>query len=149
MQMGNAVVDARARRAEVDALGDEIAELSGQLDAAMHRLLTAIRRFDAIEGWHRQGALSCAQWLNWRIGMSLGTAREHVRVARALESLPQIDAVLRRGQLSYSKARAMTRVATPETEGVLVAVARSSTAAQLEKGCRLYRGTKPMEAEAA
>src|SRR5687768_8041578 len=140
MEMGTSVVDGQARRAEVDALGDEIAELSGQLDAATHRLLTAIRRFDAIEGWHRQGAVSCAHWLNWRIGMSLGTAREHVRVARALESLPKVDGVLRRGEVSYSKVRAMTRVATPETEEVLVEVARSSTAAQLEKVCRLYRG---------
>src|SRR6185369_14289968 len=87
---------------EVDRLADEIAELSTHLDAA-HRLLTLIRRFDACSGWYRQGALSCAAWLSWRIGLDLCAAREKVRVARTLGSLPLIDEALRRGQVSYSK----------------------------------------------
>jgi hypothetical protein len=125
--------------AEVDRLADEIAELSAHLDAATHRLLELIRRFDAGSGWYTHGCLSCAQWLSWRIGLDLCAARAKVRVARALGPLPRIDDAFRHGRISYSKVRALTRVATPENEASLLGMARSSTAAQLEKICRGYR----------
>ncbi|MBY0279420.1 DUF222 domain-containing protein, partial [Candidatus Binatia bacterium] len=82
--------------AEVDRLADEIAEVASLIDAAEHRLLTLIRRFDEGSGWATHGALSCAHWLNWRIGLDLGAARERVRVARALATLPLVDDALRR-----------------------------------------------------
>lgn len=126
-------------RIDTERLADEIAELAAHLDAATHQLLTLIGRFDESEAWGDQGALSCAHWLSWRIGLDLGAAREHVRVARALRSLPLIDDALRRGQVGYSKVRALTRVATPESEGALLDMARSSTASQLERICRGYR----------
>ena len=125
--------------AEADRLADEIAELSAHLDAATHRLLELVRCFDAGSGWTTHGCLSCAHWLSWRIGLDLCAAREKVRVARALGSLPQIDDAFRRGRISYSKVRALTRVATPENEVSLLEMARSSTAAQLERICRSYR----------
>ena len=124
---------------DTDRLGDEIAELAAHLDAATHRLLTLIRRFDEAGGWADQGALSCAHWLSWRIGLELGAAREHVRVARAIADLPLVDGALSHGQVSYSKVRALTRVATPATEEMLLEMARSSTASQLERICRGYR----------
>jgi len=82
-------------RAPVSAgdLGDEIALLAAQLDAGAHRLLTCIRQFDASEEWHHQGAQSCAHWLSWRIGLDPATAREKVRVARALGVRPP-DSIL-------------------------------------------------------
>jgi len=126
-------------RIDTDHLGDEIAEFAAHLDAAIHRLLTLIRRFDDADGWADQGALTCAHWLSWRIGLDLGAAREHVRVARALADLPLVDEALRLGQVSYSKVRALTRVATPGTEATLLEMARSSTASQLEHICRGYR----------
>jgi Domain of unknown function (DUF222)/HNH endonuclease len=126
-------------RIDTDRLGDEIAELAAHLDAATHRLLALVRRFDEAGGWADQGALSCAHWLSWRIGLELGAAREHVRVARAIADLPLVDAALRQGAVSYSKVRALTRVATPGTEATLLEMARSSTAAQLERICRGYR----------
>ena len=73
--------------AELDRLGDEIAELSAHLEAATARLLDLIREFDARGGWGN-GFRSCADWLSWRIGLDLGAAREKVRVARALATLP-------------------------------------------------------------
>jgi len=99
---------------EVDRLGDEIAELSAQLDAATARLLDLIREFDTRGGWNT-GFRSCAAWLSWRVGLDLGAARERVRVARALGTLPLLAEALGRGELSYAKVRALTRVATPET----------------------------------
>src|SRR5215475_1240941 len=123
---------------EMDRLGDEIAELSAHLEAATARLLDLIREFDARGGWGR-GFASCAHWLNWRVGLDLGAAREKVRVARALGSLPQLAGALARGELSYAKVRALTRVATPETEERLLGVGRAGTAEHVERIVRGWR----------
>lgn len=126
------------RRAIAAELGDRIAEQAFHLDAAMHRLLADVRAFDEAGYWADQGATSCAAWLSWRVGWTPGTGREHVRVARALGTLPQIDAALAAGRLSYSKVRAITRVATPATEAALLQDALHATAAQLETVCRKF-----------
>ena len=120
------------RTAELDRLGDQIAELSAHLDAATARLLALIREFDARGGWNT-GFRSCAEWLAWRVGLAPGSARERVRVAQALGVLPAVTEALERGQLSYAKVRALTRVATPETEARLLAVARAGTAVHVER----------------
>ncbi len=127
---------------DVDALGDQIAEMSAHIDAAMHRLLTAIREFDIASGWHMQGALSCAHWLAWRVGWDLRTARERVRIARKLAELPLVDEQLRLGAMSYSQARAITRVATAEKEHLWVAYAKRMPASQLDKLCRSYENVQ-------
>ncbi|MBK7536643.1 MAG: DUF222 domain-containing protein [Myxococcales bacterium] len=121
---------------EVQALGEHIAEQAVHLDAAMHRLLADLRTFDAAGGWYRQGFGTCAHWLSWRVGWDLGTAREHLRVARALHTLPKVSEALSAGQISYSKTRAITRVATAATEAVLLGYAQHCTASQLETVCR-------------
>ena len=140
-----AVVGATSPRvAELDRLGDEIAELSAHLDAATARLLALIREFDARGGWNR-GFRSCAEWLAWRVGLAPGAARERVRVARALGTLPRFADALARGQLSYSKVRALTRVATPETEARLLAVGRAGTAVHVE---RIVRGWRQLDRRA-
>jgi len=123
----------------VDELEREIASLSAHLDAATHRLLECIRQFDESGGWFEQGAISCAHWLAWRVGLDPATAREKVRVARALAKLPAIDGALRVGKLSYAKVRALTRVATPVNEAQLLELALYATGAQLERMCRGYR----------
>jgi hypothetical protein len=126
------------------ALGDEIAEIAGRINVATHRLLTCVRRFDEAEGWFAQGAQSCAHWLTWRVGMDAGTAREKVRVARALGGLPAIDEAFAAGRVSYAQVRAMTRVATADNEARILAVALEATGAQLERICRgLKRATSP------
>jgi 5-methylcytosine-specific restriction endonuclease McrA len=139
-----AVVPTDARTAELDRLGDEIAELSAHLDAATARLLDLIRDFDARGGWNT-GFRSCAAWLSWRVGLDLGAARERVRVARALGTLPLFAEALAHGELSYSKVRALTRVATPEDEARLLGVGRSGTAAHVE---RIVRGWRKVDRQA-
>ena len=128
--------------AELDRLGDEIAELSAHLEAATACLLDLIREFDAGGGWNH-GFRSCAHWLSWRVGMNLGAARERVRVARALGSLPRLADALAHGELSYAKVRALTRVATPETEERLLAVGKAGTACHVE---RIVRGWRRVDA---
>ncbi len=133
---------ATARRAARAELGDRIAEQAYHLDAAMHRLLADVRAFDEAGYWADDGAISCAAWLSWRVGWTPGAGREHVRVARALATLPRIDDALRDGRLSYSKVRAITRVATPATEEALLVDALATTAAQLELICRKFAAVR-------
>ena len=124
---------------EIDALGDQIGRIAGSLAVGTHRLLTAIGHFDAAGGWIEGGATSCGQWLSWKVGMGKGEAREKVRVARALRGLPEADAAFGRGELSYSKVRAVTRVATADNEALLLDIARYTTGQQLERVCRRFR----------
>jgi hypothetical protein len=131
----------------IEELGEEIASLSAHLDAATHHLLECIRLFDEACGWRDTGAVSCAHWLAWRVGWDTATARERVRVARALGKLSAIDDALHSGRLSYAKVRALTRVATPDNEADLLDRALIATAAQLERICRGYRSVIERERE--
>ena len=123
---------------DLDDLGERIATHAAHLDAATHTLLTDLREFDAAHGWYKQGARSCADWLSWRVGWNIGTAREHLRVARRLAELPLIDDALRLGSISYVKVRAITRVATTANEALLLTDAQYATGSQLERICRKY-----------
>jgi hypothetical protein len=105
---------------------------------------TATREFDRRGGWGN-GFRSCAAWLSWRVGLDLGAARERVRVAHTLETLPRLAQALVRGELSYAKVRALTRVATPETEERLLSVGRAGTAEHVE---RIVRGWRRMDRKA-
>ncbi len=129
---------------ELERLGDEIAELAAHLDAGTYRLLELIGEFNAREGW-RAGFRTCAHWLSWRTGIDLGAAREKVRVARALKHLPLLSEVMRLGELSYSKARALTRVAIPENEEELMGFAQHATASHVETLVRTWRRVDRME----
>ena len=124
------------RRDEAERLGDDIAELSARIQAATCQLLVMLRAFDEREGW--SGFLSCAHWLHWRTGLALGAAREKVRVARALGDLPLLSDAMRRGQLSYSKVRALTRVATPANERRLLGFAECAPASYVERLARAW-----------
>ena len=126
-----------AQAPELELLGNQIAELSARIDAATYDLLCHLHEFDRRYGW--EGWRSCAHWLNWRTGLDLGAAREKLRVAVALADLNHVSAAMARGQLSYSKVRALTRVASPATEARLLAVALCATAAQVERLVRAWR----------
>ncbi|HUP68407.1 MAG TPA: DUF222 domain-containing protein [Acidimicrobiales bacterium] len=110
--------------------------------AATCRWLLLLAEFDRREGWAVWGARSCADWLSWRCGIGRVAARDHLRVAHRLEELKLVRAGFAAGELSYSKVRAITRVATPETEATLVELARHATANHMEQIARAYRGLK-------
>ena len=119
-------------------LGDRIAELAAGINAAEARMMALIADFDRRGGW-KNGFGSCAEWLAWKIGIKIGPARERVRAARALENLPQTAGALREGSISYAKVRALTRVATPESEAELLEFARAGSAANLEQMVRMWK----------
>lgn len=126
------------RRKSIAELETEICTLASHIAAAMCRWLLLVGEFDERGGWAEWGVVSCAHWLSWRCGVGLTAAREHVRVARILRGLPILQAAFAAGELSYSKVRALTRVASDKTEADLVELARHATGAQLEKLCRQY-----------
>jgi hypothetical protein len=129
----------------IASLESQITELAGHLNSATHRLLTLLAEFDRRKGWSDSATQSCAHWLNWKCGIDMGAAREKVRVARALESLPRISSAMARGELSYSKVRAVTRVASPETEELLLSIALHGTAHHVETTVRCFRRAQQAE----
>jgi len=134
---------------DIDDLDRAIVNLATQINVANYELLVLIRRFDERAGWLKWGFLNCTDWLHWRCDLSIGTAREKVRVAHALKVLPAIAEAFQFGKLSYSKVRALVRVARRETEAELLAFALKTTAARVEERCRELRcGTAASDAEA-
>jgi hypothetical protein len=128
-----------ARHPSIDDLDRAIVNLAARLNARTHDLLILIRRFDERAGWLRWGFENCAEWLHWRCDLSLSAAREKVRVAHALKTLPAIAVAFAKGELSYSKVRALTRVAHRDNEEALLDFARHTTAARVEERCRELR----------
>ena len=137
-------------REKSERLGAKITELCSYIYAAEHRLLTLVREFDEQQGWEWLGFHTCAHWLNFKCGIDMNTARERVRVANALGKLPKIDARFATGALSYSKVRAMTRIADESNEDYLLSIAKHGTAYHVEKLVSKYRrAVRLQDAEAA
>jgi hypothetical protein len=127
------------RHRSIDDLDHAIVNLAARINASTHDLLVLIRRFDERAGWLRWGFQNCTDWLHWRCDLSLSAAREKVRVAHALKTLPAIAMAFANGELSYSKVRALTRVANCENEHALLDFALHTTAARVEERCRELR----------
>jgi hypothetical protein len=127
----------------IDELDEAICLLASRIDARCAQLLALVREFDDRLGWAKWSFQNCAEWLAWRCGLSLSAAREKVRTAQALRDLPAISSAFAAGRLSYSKVRALTRVAHLNDEEVLLAHALRATAAQVEARCRQIRNVAP------
>lgn len=122
-----------------DQLADKITTLAGQINAANYRFLKLIAEFDRRNAWVGYGLRSCAHWLNWKCGIAMNAAREKVRTARALEGLPNINIAFQAGELSFSKVRSMTRIATVENEDYLLNIAEYGTAQHMEVLVKAFR----------
>jgi hypothetical protein len=141
--------DPLAATASLEALESQICQLAGHLAAATCRFLVLLAEFDARRGWAAWDMPSCTAWLSWKCQLSASTAREHVRVARALASLPVIQAEFAAGRLSFAKVRALTRIADAESDADLAEMAGPMTANQLDKFARAHRTvTRNMDEQA-
>ena len=125
------------RLLSIDELDRDIVNLAARINAATYELLVLIRQFDERAGWLKWGLGNCAEWLHYRCDLSMSAAREKVRVAHALKTLPDIAAAFATGDLSYSKVRAMTRVVVNDSE--LLSFALKTTTARVEERCRELR----------
>jgi len=117
----------------LERLEARICAATADLTAAEAAWLLDIAEFDRREGWAHQGALSCAAWLAWQIGLDQRAAREKVRVAHALVEFPTYAAAMATGALTYSKARAITRITDPDNAADLLDLALACTSNQLER----------------
>ena len=141
---------ARSSSSPGEQLGAEITKLCSYIYAAEARLLDLIRMFDEHEYWAELGLCSCAHWLNFKCGIGMNAAREKVRVAHALADLPKISMAFQKGELSYSKVRAMTRIADSGNEDYLLMIAHHGTAHHVEKLVSKFRTAQRLQdAEAA
>src|SRR5579859_7135310 len=141
--------DSDPEAAPLERVEAEICELAGHLAAATCRFLVLLGDFDARRGWASWEMTSCAAWLSWKCQMSSRTAREQVRVARALRELPVIRAEFGAGRLPYAKVRALTRIATADTEADLAELAGPMTGNQLERFARAHRQVSTVDDDAA
>jgi hypothetical protein len=136
--------------ASIDELDRNILKLCSRINTATYELLILVREFDERVGWLKWGMQNCAEWLAWRCDFSMTTALEKVRVAHALKSLPLTSQEFASGKLSYSKVRALTRVANRSNEEVLVEFALRSTAVHVAERCReLHCGSQDSTDSAA
>jgi len=131
--------DPEAQMVPLERLEERICELAAHLAAGTCRFLELVAEFDARRGWACWDLPSCAAWLAWKCQVAPGTAREQVRVARALPDLPVIHAEFAAGRMSYAKARALTRIATSATEADLAEISGPMTAAQCERFVAAHR----------
>ena len=121
-----------------DELRRAVTDMAARINLADWRFIKLIAAMERTRGWREGGYCNLGNWLDHRCGLGPCAARERIRIGRALERLPRIDAAFRDGAISYSKVRAITRVATPETDAMLLAIAEGSSAAQLESLVRTY-----------
>jgi hypothetical protein len=126
----------------LDQLERDITELAAHIHAATCRWLLMLAEFIERGGWAVDGVQSPAHWLEWKCAIPPRAAREHVRVATTMKELPEVTKAFSEGRLSFSQVRAITRVATSEDEGHFVEISRYTTAGQLEKVIRAYRGVR-------
>ena len=133
----------------VDELDAAIGGLVRQMNSECYRMLVLVREFDDRFAWKKWAFKTCAEWLAWRSEISLSAAREKMRTAHALRRLPAISAAFADGRLSYSKVRALTRVAHIRDEDLLVAYALGTTAERVEERCRQIRNVAPESAHHA
>ena len=125
--------------ASTEQLEERIVSLCRQVACQQAQLLVAVGEFDRREGWKAAGARSCSTWLAWATDLSQTAAREHVRVARALRSVPRLTEAFLRGELTLSKVRALTRVADEVDESLLLRWGHGRTAAEIESIVRDHR----------
>ena len=128
---------------EITALDQRLRELASSADTTAAALLEALARFDELQGWRASGAPHCVGWMNLQLGISASLAREKLRVARTLRQLPLIRQLFAQGELSWSKVRAMSRVATPATEQGLCIVALEVPVNTLVQLCENLRWRDP------
>ena len=133
----------------LDRLEERIVALAGDITRGMERWLALVSEFDRRGGARKWGFRGTAEWLAWRCAIGQRAAREHVRVARRLDDMPLVRGAFASGELSYSKVRALTRAAEHEDEAALLELARSSTAAQLERTVMSLRSAASADLEVA
>ncbi len=112
-------------------VADQLLEAGQTMAQSQHQVVVLAARFEESDEWWCSFAGTAAHWIASRLDVCVSTAREWIRIGKALCTLPATDAAFRAQELSYAKVRALTRVAQPESEAELVRLARSVPAGRL------------------
>src|SRR5436309_15498022 len=128
-------------------VADAIAQLGSAMSAIHRELLSLVALADARQDWREDGANDMASWLCGRLGLGSRTASEWVRVAHALEALPECGRAFGEGRLAWDQVRPLTEWAPPERDAELAADACGWSAASLEALARRERRVTREEAE--
>lgn len=115
---------------EVDRNLRRIAQQRGALDADEMRWLREALRGEV---WRALGEVSLLAYLERRLGYGPRAASDRVRVALALEDLPELTEALDVGELAFSAIRELTRVAIPRTEAAWREHGRGKNLRQIEQ----------------
>jgi len=124
--------------------GDHVADRCARVHHKLKRIVSARGKLDAEEAatlreaqalglWRRYGYASLVEYMEREMGYSPRAALDRLRVAKAIEELPQIADALTTGELSFSAAREITRVATPDTEQAWIAATEDKNLRQVEE----------------
>lgn len=123
----------RRKSLVTERLEAEITTLAAHLTAAMCRWLLLVAEYDRRRAYEQWECLTMAQWLVVHVGISPSTARQHVVVAKKLLELPLIHEAFGRGEVSYSRVRAVCRVASAADEQRWLELARNATGSQIDR----------------
>jgi len=137
------ILTAHKRHVEIEELDAAIEKLNHSINAANYQLMVLIREFDERAGWLKWGFTDGLSWLKWRCDIGTGAAREKLRIAHALKELPLLSEAFASGSLSYTKVRALTRIATAENEEELITMALRMTARHVEEHCKQRKNASP------
>ena len=107
--------------------------------AAMAEIAAAAAEFDELGAWSSPGFRSFDHWLAVEMGFDPHLGRELLRVGKALRALPLLAAAFASGRLSFDKVREVTTVATPETDELMLQIARGASGSQVARICRSLR----------
>ena len=113
------------------SLREQVVAIGERWTAAQYRLVGLVVELDRSGEWAADGAVTCAHWIADALGVEVSTGREWLRIGRALELLPEIEASFGSGRLSYSKVRTLTRIATPDHDAELCRLALDVPAGRL------------------
>ena len=121
-----------------DLIGSSI-EVAARLAATQAALLDMIAVIDEREAWRADGCLSLEDWVSFTYQVSRRTAHEWVDAARCLGSLPHLSAAFASGELSWDKTRAVTALATAESDEALTSEALQTDVKHLDRAARKAR----------
>ena len=113
-------------------IGKQLVEAGVAFNSAQYRVVKLAAELDASDEW-LLSASSASRWIATALDIAISTAREWIRVGRALRHLPEIEEEFASNRLSYSKVRTLTRIATVDNETEVLEIAMTVPASRQNK----------------
>jgi Domain of unknown function (DUF222) len=150
VSMSVAVIERESSGAERSSLRTAVVAAGADWSGGQLQLVRLVTQLEDSGEWRADGATTCAHWVARALDIEVCTVREWLRIGRALVGLPAVDAAFANAQLSYSKVRTLTRVATSENEAELCEIAERVPAGRLRHALAkwLQRHESPEDTDA-